>query len=182
MQPIRINKNRPELKEQLDFLIKQEFRLVYRNYRNFPYYLIGWTFLTILLTLLPDTKFLITLKAVMIFLTGLLWICSLLFLLTIIFRKYKRIAWRDTMIQYCSQNDTEAFMSFDNEKISFVTNTYKTELNWDYYANYAFDKDSIFIIPSRNIYEALYYSQTEIGVDNFEALKTLATEKLNQMP
>jgi len=73
-------------------------------------------------------------------------------------------------------------MSFDNEKISFETNSYKTELKWDYYDNYALDKNSIFIFTHRNIYEALYYSQNEIGIDNFLMLKTVVTEKLKKMP
>ena len=69
-------------------------------------------------------------------------------------------------------------MTFDKEKLSFVTDSYKTEIKWDYYKFYSEHKKSIFFIPEDNLYEALYFSPADIGQDNFDQLRNIAKSRL----
>lgn len=179
MEPILIKRNTKDFKHQLDFLIKQELILSYSPYKKTAYYLAGFSIITFILFLLPETKFFVILKGMLVFFTSLFWAFVFIFIATILIKKYKRIKWRNQSIEYFKKNEGTALMSFDNEKIYFTTTVHKTEINWSYYSTYSFDKDSVFIFPNHNIYEALYFSKTELGEENFQNLTTIIKENLH---
>jgi hypothetical protein len=130
------------------------------------------------LSTLTNSNNLVTLKVVLIFLTALAWLGALIMIVIIIIKRQKRIHWRDTTIKTFLDKDIKGHMTFDNEQITFITDTYKTELKWGYFKYYAEDKNSVFFLPEENLYGAIYFSTSEIGQDNLNDLKTIAKSKL----
>jgi hypothetical protein len=100
-------------------------------------------------------------------------------LVYVLFKRLKRSDWKNKTIQAYSVNDVPYQFSFDTNQLYFSTETYKTELNWDYYKYYSFYKNSIFLFPENNIYEAIYYSKRELGDTEFDRLVSIASAKLS---
>jgi hypothetical protein len=178
MTPIELNKATPELNRQLDFLIKQEFRISYFKYRHISLYLLVITILLVALLIFTDFTTLITLKAVSTVIISMLWTIAFIIGLTILFKKYKRNIWKRKTLKATFSNDIKFKFSFDDKELHFVTDSYKTDIKWNYYKYYAVDKDSIFIFNKANIYDAIYYSKNELGNKHFDDLKQICATNL----
>jgi hypothetical protein len=178
MQPILINRNKADLKQQFDFLIRQEFIITYGRYKSLPLYLIGATLVILVIALFTSTDSLIVFKGVSLFLIALAWLIAVVFSVILSMKWMKRTNWRDKSINTFLLADTKAYMIFDKDKLTFITDTYKSDINWEFYKYYGEDKISIYIFPERNLYEALYFSAGDIGEDNFKQLKAIAKSKL----
>jgi len=122
-----------------------------------------------------------TLKVVLIYLTAIAWLVALAVIVAIIIKRQKRIRWRDTTIKSVLGKDEKIHMTFDNEKLTFITDTYKTEIKWDYYKFYTEYKDSIFFIPKDNLYQSISFSFSEIGQNYFNDLIDIAKSKLKPL-
>ena len=178
MNPIPINRTATDLKQQIDFLIKREFFVTYYGYKWVVLYFIGWTLAVLALLTLTDSNNFVTIKMVFIYLTAIAWFIGIVILVTIIIKRHQRIRWRDTTIKSFLAKEIKVHMTFDEEKLAFITDTYKTEIKWDYYKFYSEHGRSIFFIPEESLYESLYFSPTDIGQDNFEQLKGIAKTRL----
>ena len=178
MEPIEINKATPELADQLTFLISQEFYITYNRYQYFPFYLFGFTIIVIALSIFTDSESLIALKGVSIMLTLLVWLITIIWLFTILIKRYNREVWKRKSIKHLYLKHVKYQLSFDSEKIYFTTDDFTSEIKWSYYKYYAIHKNSIFIFRESNVYEAIYYSQNELGTENYERLKTIVSKSL----
>jgi hypothetical protein len=72
MQPILIERNKANHKQQLNFLIRQEFQITYGPYKKLALYLIGTTLIILVVALLTSTESLIVSKGVSLVLFRLL--------------------------------------------------------------------------------------------------------------
>jgi hypothetical protein len=178
MEPILINRTATDIKQQFDFLIKRELFVTYYGYKEILVYFIGWTVAVFGLSTLTNTNVLITLKAILISLTAVVWMIALVIIVAISIKRQKRIRWRDRTIKSFLSKDIKIQMAFDNEKLTFITDTYKTEIKWDYYKFYTEYRNSMFFIPKDNLYEAIGISPSEIGQINFNELREIAKLKL----
>lgn len=107
-----------------------------------------------------------------------LWVLGIAFSASIFIKWIRRKNWRDKSIDEFLKRDMKTFLSFDNDKLYFITDNYKSEVNWEYYKYYGEDDASIYFFPEKNIYEAVYFSSKDIGEENFIHLKTIAQSKL----
>jgi hypothetical protein len=179
MEPIEfINRENPDYENQLTYLIKREFFVTYHKLRKFTYYLIGATLIAFGIILFTPSNSLITIKALSILLLSLIWLITILFAIPILLKWYKRYKWKMNSIAFAKNDDHSYKLYFNEEKISFETTKYKTELSWDYYTYWIEHKNSIFIFPKSNIYEAVYYSASDLGAENYLYLKNIASTKL----
>ena len=178
MQPIQINRNKGELKQQLNYLIRQEFIITYGRYKKVPLYLTGVSLVILAISVLTSSEWLIVFKGVSLVVIALAWVITVLSLVMLLIKWIKRITWRDKSITSFLIEDIKAYLTFDNDKLTFITGTYKSDINWEYYKYYGEDNVSIYIFPERNVYEALYFSAGNIGEENFEKLKVTAKSKL----
>lgn len=178
MESIQINIIKEDLKTQLTFLIRKEFKLTYYRYRKIPYYLLAWTLIIIAISIFTSTETFVVFKAVSLTITALLWVVGLVFLAAILIKRIKRIKWRDNYIKDFDRNTKSFSIAFDEEKITFITETFKSDINWEYYKYYSEDKNSIYIFPERNVYDAIYFSKNELGANNYEILKNIVKTKL----
>jgi uncharacterized membrane protein len=178
MQPILINRNKADLEQQFNFLIRQEFIITYGRYKRFPLYLIGATFVILAVAFFTSTDKFIMLKGVSLVSIAIAWLIVVIFSVAILIKWIRRTKWRNNSINSFLIADTKAYMSFDNDKISFITDTYQSDINWEFYKYFGEDKTSIYIFPERNLYEALYFSAGDIGEENFKLLKSMAKLKL----
>lgn len=178
MELITITIAASQLNKQLAFLIKNEFQISYGQYRKTPLYLLSITFIAIAFFLITDTNNYVTLKVMMILIISLLWLVVITFLLTILIKLYKRLEWKKkTIADYSTSNYVFQF-GFDNEKIIVITDSYKTDLKWEYFKYYALDNDSIFLIPEKSIYESMYFSRNDLEKEQFDQLQNIAALKL----
>lgn len=109
---------------------------------------------------------------------ALTWIIAILFTFPIFLKLLNRYKWKKKSIAL-AKNETIGYkLYFDQEIISFETPTYKTELSWDYYTYWIENKNSIYIFPKSNLYEALYYSESDLGIEIYLEFKSFAATKL----
>ena len=183
MELIDLNRVTPDLNAQLAFLIKREFYVTYYKYRKLPYLLIGLVIIFIIALFLPDNDYTVGLKTVTITILLILVLFSILLGLNFLIKKQKRDRWKQSVIQKFLQDDKDKpfKFGFNDDNLFFETETYKSEIKWDYYKYWTESDNSIFIFPSNNIYEAIYYSNSEIGQDNYDKLKQLASIKLKPL-
>jgi hypothetical protein len=161
MQPIQISRNKADLKQQFNFIIRQEFIITYGRYKRLTIYLIGATLVILVVALFTSTESFIVFKGVSLVLIAVDWLIAVVFSMALLIKWIKRINWRDKSINSFLLADTKAYMSFDNDKLTFITDTYKSDINWAFYQYYGEYKTSIYIFPERNLYEALYFSPSD---------------------
>ena len=179
MEPIEFkNRENPDYEAQLTYLIKREFLITYNRYRKLPFYLIGASIFVLGIFLLTPSNNLITLKVMLFVFLPLTWIVAILFTFPIFLKLLNRYKWKKKLIAL-PKNETIGYkLYFDHEIISFKTPTYKTEFSWDYYTYWIENKNSIYIFPQSNLYEALYYSESDLGIEIYLEFKSIAATKL----
>ncbi len=178
MEPIDFsNKENPDFEDQLAYLIKREFYVSYHKYRKLPYYLIGATLVSLGIILEPSNN-LLTLKAMLTIFLALVWMCAILFAIPVIIKWVNRYTWKRDAVLESKNSFADYRFSFDQEKIYFDSPTFKSETSWDHYCYWIENKNSIFIIPKSSLYDALYYSVSDLGVENYSAFKSIASAKL----
>ena len=178
MEPIKLNKATTELKEQLTFLIRCEIYNTYNKYYSPIFYLLVWTLLLTGLLVSTGKNDLMVLKVVSIFMTAMTWIIFIPIIVIMGIKRLNRNIWVNKTVRNFFKADTIFYFSFDNEKLYFKTEMTFVEMNWDYYKYYVEYNKSIFILPEKNLYESLYYSQNELGNEAYGNLKDIAKTKL----
>ena len=182
MEPIEFNnRNNPDLKKQLTFLIKREFYVTYYRGIKFSYYLIGATLILLGVLQFTPSDDLIVLKSMSIISLTLTWACTLIYLLIILIKWFKRYLWRNKSIVAANKQDVVYKLYFNEEKIFFEGPTYKTEMSWDHYTYWTENNNSIFIFPANNLYDCVYYSVSDLGVNNYILFKNIAALKLKRL-
>jgi hypothetical protein len=73
-------------------------------------------------------------------------------------------------------------MGFDDERLYYLIDNISSEIPWEHFKFYAVKNTHLFFIPAHNIYESACVSQSEIGADNFDKLKSLVAMKLTLLP
>jgi hypothetical protein len=178
MEPLLVKMTKEESRRQLNFLIRKEFRLSYSSYLKPFYYIVAFSLLILLLSLLTSSEALITFKGVSIFFSLLVWAAILIFVLIIVIKIIKRIVWRNEAIKVVFRKGVSCRISFDAEKLTLITDSYKSEMAWTYYKYYDEDEISIYIIPETSLYHTVSFSTIEIGEENLAKLKEIVKEKL----
>ena len=177
MNQVNITISIPDLKNQLSFLIRKEFELSYSKYLKVLYCFLGITIGILALMFLTNPDSLVTLKVMSIVVLVPIWTLGFTLLLIILIELYERFSWRRSVIK-TKESSTPFLFSFDNEALSFVTEDFRSDIKWGYYKYYAENKNSIFMFPEKSLYEAIFYSKTELGQENYEALCSIAASKL----
>lgn len=181
MEPIQLIKHENDLSAQLDFLISLEFRNVFRRCLTYGIYLIGITLLIVLLLVISDNSNYIAIKGVSLVMLPLIWIFTLGYLVVLLIRYQNRKKWKQGQIQaYLVHATTELY--FDDELISYKSDKYSTSLKWDLFTYFKEHRNSIFIFNNQNTYQGIYFSDRELGVENFQALKIIVSQKLKPLP
>jgi hypothetical protein len=176
MQPIKMSHNSPDLESQLSFLIKREFFVRYNRYKRPAYYLLGWIIFLILFSYLTGEN-LIVLKGVLLTVTAIALIPAAGFAAIIFFRLLKRNTWKRTTVLTALKSDKITWITFDDDQISFSSETYTTHVKWDHYKYYREYNNSLFIF-SNSLYETLACSRSEFGEQEYESLKIIVSKKL----
>jgi hypothetical protein len=178
MEPILINRNKADLKQQFNYLIRQEFIITYGSHKRLPLCLIGATLAILAVAVFTNNDSLIVFKGVSLLLIAIAWVIAAIFFVTLLIKWIKRTNWRDQSINFFLLAASKAYIVFDNDKLTFITDTYKSEINWEFYKYFGEDDSSVYLFPERNLYEALYFSANDIGEENLEKLKAIAKSKL----
>jgi hypothetical protein len=148
MQPILINRNKPNLKQQLNFLIRQEFLITYGPHKKLALYLIGTTLIILVVALFSSTDNLIVFKGVSLVLIALAWLVAVAFSVTLLIKWIKRTHWRNKSIDSFLFADTKAYIVFEDDKLTFITDTFKSDIKLKFYKYFGEDKTSIHFFQS----------------------------------
>lgn len=182
MKPLELPRATADLNDQLSFLINREMYVRYYGYRRLMYMVAAFLFLFIESQFLTDTETVVTAKvatkAILSMLVAFLAVMFLVFLIT----KRKRQLWKIRTIRKLAQVNNAIKFYFDDKRLLFKTESHTSEIKWEYYKYWVENKDSLFIFPEKNIYEAIYYSKAELGIDNYDNLKRIAGNKLEVLP
>lgn len=179
MQPVKIAYNSPSVNTQLEFLIRRDVFPRGNSYKKAFFYLLGWTVVLLAFSYFTEDSF-VVLKAVLLYLTTLALLVFVIIAIVFFVKFQKRSAWKRQALMSLSRNTGFYFLSFDDDQLFIETDTYSSQIKWNYFDYYAEDKDSLFIIPKR-LYESIACSKVELGVEEYERLKTLLSSKLSPL-
>jgi hypothetical protein len=182
MKPLEIPRATPELNDQLSFLIRREMYVKYYHYRKLIYMIAALLLLFIESLFLTETQTVVTLKAATTVMLSMLVVFLVVMFVVFLVNRRKRIHWKARAIRKLSQVNSAIKFYFDDKRLLFKTESHTSEIKWEYYKYWTENKDSLFIFPEKNIYEAIYYSKSELGVDNYDDLKRIAGSKLEVLP
>jgi hypothetical protein len=141
-----------------------------------------WTILFISLLLFTNVNNFITLKVITIIFTAIFWFISLIIFTIIAIQFFKRKIWKRKSINAELLNKSTYEMGFDDERLYYLIDNISSEILWEHFKFYAVKKTHLFLIPAHNLYESACVSQSEIGADNFDKLKSLVVIKLTLLP
>lgn len=155
--------------------------MTYQGVKKLPIYLIAITIVILGLFIFTPPDSLITFKAVSSIMLALAWACALLFAALILYKWYKRYKWKKKSVELANNADECYKFYFTEERIFFEGPKYKTEFTWDHYTYWIENNNTIFIFPGSNLYEALYFSVRDLGLENYCKFKSIASSKLEQL-
>ena len=178
METITLNKTTPDLRNQLEFLIRHELFLTYNKFQRLPFYLVVITTFVIALVMMTDTDSYILLKVLSATICAFIWLAALVLLIVILIKRYNRNAWKNDAIKEYELNQSKIQFAYDQEKLYFFSEKCNSDIRLDYYKFYAIYKDSVFLIPERNLYESIFYSRTELGSEHFDLLTDIVSRTL----
>ena len=179
MQPVLINPDLTLLNRQYQVLIRREFYVRFNWVIKATYLFLGWTAALTCFAVFAGQGFL-TLKIVLFFLTALFAIVAIIFYFSILVIWVKRLNWKKSAIKKVAESKSNYWLKFDDSQISFEADTFSSNIKWEYYKYYQEYKDSIFIFPD-SIYDAVFWSRSEIGQENYCRLKEIAEAKLTML-
>jgi amino acid transporter len=182
MEFIQLTQTTSELNNQLTFLIRREFYVKYNKYRKRFFIMAGLILLVLALLTFTEADSFITAKAVSSVIAAVMLLILLFFSVIVLVKWHKKNRWKRRYVKEAFVKTTIFQFAFDEEKLYFVSENYSMNFKWDYYKYYAINKNSIFIFTEKNIYEAVCFSQNEIGIDNYDRLNKIASEKLIPLP
>ena len=178
MESILINRTKEDLLQQFQY-IKQVENFNYRQlYAKQGFIVIGLTSLFLCLFFFTDASILITLKAVLFYLIGIVWIFILSFILWHLIKRQKMNVRIRKIVNSEINTNKEYYMSFNDEGIIHSSNDYKSELKWNYFVGYLENSKCILLFPEGSIYSCISFSVSEIGQDNFSSLKGIVRERI----
>ncbi|MDI3320596.1 hypothetical protein [Pinibacter soli] len=182
MKPLELPRVTPELNDQLSFLIRREMYVKYFRYRNLIYMIAALLLIFVELLFLRETQTVVNARVVTIGMLSMLLLFLVIMFFVFLVKKQKRDHWKTRTIRKLSQVNSAIKFYFDEKRLLFKTESHTSEIKWEYYKYWAENKDSLFIIPEKDIYEAIYYSKSELGIDNYDDLKRIAGNKLEVLP
>jgi len=182
MKPIELPRATADLNDQLSFLIDREMYVRYYRYRKLVYMVAAFLFLFTESQFLTDTQTVVQAKVVTTAILSILVLFLVLKFFSFLVTKQKRKLWKIRTIRKLSQVNNAIKFYFDDKRLLFKTDSHTSEIKWEYYKYWVENKDSLFIFPEKNLYEAIYYSKAELGMDNYDNLKRIAGSKLEVLP
>ncbi|MDH7460741.1 hypothetical protein QEG73_05605 [Chitinophagaceae bacterium 26-R-25] len=182
MKPLELPRATPDLNDQLSFLIDREMYVRYSRYRRLIYMVAAFLFLFIESQFLTDTQTVVQAKVATTAILSMLVVFLVLMFFSFLVTKQKRKLWKIRTIRKLSQVNNAIKFYFDDKRLLFKTESHTSEIKWEYYKYWVENKDSLFIFPEKNLYEAIYYSKAELGMDNYDNLKRIAGSKLEVLP
>ena len=172
------NNTNKDLDTQLSFLIKREMYVTYFNVRKYPYFLVGFTAILMLSLYLINSKDYFSFKSFFIVLVALGWLFFIVLFLSFLIKYLKRLLWKKKTLKYKLASNQVINFYFDESKIIFEEESYKTELDWNYYTYWIENKNSIFLFTESSIFESICFSKLELGEKNYLKFKSIALERL----
>lgn len=182
MKPLELPRATADLNDQLSFLIDREMYVRYYRYRKLMYMVVAFLLLFIESQFLTDTQTVVTAKVATTAILSMLVVFLVMMFFSFLVTRQKRKHWKIRTIRKLSQVNNAIKFYFDDKRLLFKTDSHTSEIKWEYYKYWAENKDSLFIFPEKNIYEAIYYSKAELGMDNYDNLKRIAGSKLQVLP
>lgn len=182
MKPLELPRATSDLNDQLSFLIKREMYVRYARYRRLIYIVAACLFLFIESQFLTETESVAFAKYVTVSMLSMLLFYLVVLFFIFLITKQKRNQWKIRTIRKLSHVNNAIKFYFDDKRLLFKTESHTSEIRWEYYKYWVENKDSLFIFPEKNLYEAIYYSKAELGVDNYDNLKRIAGSKLASLP
>jgi hypothetical protein len=178
LDPLELTPATDQLADQLNFLVRMEFTNLYRYYSIRFYWMVGLTIISLFAFFLPDNNRNISLKGVLIIMIFIIWVAFFIFIIWLLFKYISRKRWAKKNLKELFLKKETFMFSFDSEHLHYSTNTNNTSIKWDAFKYFVEDKTSIYLLDEENPYKTLFYSCQELGLDNYNRLKEIASNKL----
>ena len=175
---IQVETIKEDARDQFRFLVRRGFSIDLRNFKKRFYSLTAWTLILLAFVFFTPTGTLIYGKVVFVVLTILAWIIVILFIPFILIHKFRNLRRADKYVESLVKQQLDYFIEFDEDKISFFINDSEVSYSWDHYDYYWEYKSSLYILCEEIHLDSFFFSQNEIGEDNYKLLKEKVSRKL----
>ena len=178
MQPILLKKVDSEIRKQYAFLRKLDKSLTIEIPRSVSLFYVLTTIGFILLYTVTDANSFIVLKGASFILIGLMWLTAVIIILWLFIKIHRHSRLVDSLMQAALNTEIEYYITFDEDKLTFITNEVKTEVVWSYWHGYAEVEEMLVLFVKGYLYSTNTFSDAEIGLENLEQLKAIVRRKV----
>jgi len=175
---IQVKTIKEDAKEQFRLLVRRGFSLDIRYFEKIFYYLTAWTLILLAFVFFSSIDTLIYERIIFGVLTILAWMVVILFIPFMLIQKFRNLRKADKYVESLVKQQLNYFIEFDDDKISFLISDEEVSYAWDHYSFYWEYKGSLYILCEEVRLDSFFFSQNEIGEDNYKLLKEKVSRKL----
>ena len=111
------------------------------------------------------------------FFVAFLWMAAVIFSISAVLNYASSVRMTKRSIEYYASNAPESFLSYDDEKLIYITGTEKTEYRWSDITGYLENQNSLYFIINNKLLESVSFSQSDIGDEHYQSLRSIATSR-----
>lgn len=175
---IKVKTIEEDTKDQFRLLVRRGFSRYIRYFKKVFYYLTAWTLILVAFVSSSSIGTLTYEKVIFGVMTILAWIVVILFISVVLIRKFIDLRRADKYVESLVKQQLNYFIEFDDDKISFFINDEEVSYPWEHYSFYWEYKGSLYILCEEVRLDSFFFSQNEIGEDNYKLLKEKVSRKL----
>ena len=113
------------------------------------------------------------------FFAAFLWMAAFIFTISAVLNYANSVRLTKRSIEYYAENAPESFLSYDDEKLLYITGTEKAEYQWQDITGYMEHEDSIYFIIKNKLLESVSFAQSDIGEEHYQMLRSIAIARFS---
>ena len=177
--PIAIHRTEESMKKQAGFLMKKQFLTNLKKNRYFYILLAVSTLIAALIIINNPTQTPGNLVSGFFFFVAFLWMAAVIFTITALLNYANSIRMTNRSIRYYAANLPESFLSYDNEKMVYITGLEKSEYKWADVTGYMEYQNSLYFVINNKLLESVSFAQTDIGEEHYNLLRSIAISRFS---
>lgn len=181
MGPIPYKKVNEETIKQYNYLKSLDLSLGWRIHQFWIWFYSCITVAVIILYIATASNTLIVLKVMSLMILALMYLIGLIVLIVDAIRRSRHLKKVDLLLNNSLSDEATYSIQFTEETITFITDKIRTEVAWSYWEGYREVDGTLFLFTKDHLYHSTSFSSAEIGISNFESLRSIVKERLPEL-
>lgn len=175
--PIAIHRTEDSMKKQAGFLMRKQFMA---NLRKNRYFYVLWgvsTLIAVLIIMNNPGQNPGDLVSGFFFFVAFLWMAAVIFTITALLNYANSIRMTNRSIKYYAAHAPESFLSYDDEKLIYITGAEKMEYKWADVTEFMENQNSLYLVLNNKLLESVSFAETDIGEEHYRALRSIVASR-----